>query len=192
MPDFTDSALICVTASGRASKITASTPSGQLTLCSSRPVSSSRRSRIRPLGSGSSATARTPRTISASFAASRCKRFSKACESSPDFTSASASRTSSAFAARISAAFCSSAFATASSAAFFCSELTVANLRLAALAAFASSSTFAFRSIVTGALISIPIPDPQGETRFRSARRRKCVPVFPARVRWRLLQSALP
>ena len=52
LADLMASEAICVMASGRASKMTASRPSGQLTFSSSRPESSSVRSSTRPMGSG--------------------------------------------------------------------------------------------------------------------------------------------
>ena len=69
---------ICITASGRASKITPRTPRGTLNRSSTKPESNSRCIWRTPTGSGSSATWRTPSIAPANFLASNFNRATRA------------------------------------------------------------------------------------------------------------------
>mmetsp|Transcript_2547 Transcript_2547/g.9778 ORF Transcript_2547/g.9778 Transcript_2547/m.9778 type:complete len:361 (+) Transcript_2547:2401-3483(+) len=103
---------ICGSASGRASKMTSTTPSEVDRFSRTRPSASSRRSATRPRGSGIAASARAPAASDASFFCERPSRCLSAAGTSPSSPLAAAS-TSSALAARISSACASSASATA-------------------------------------------------------------------------------
>ena len=75
---------IWITASGRLSKITSSTPSGQLTRVSSSPSSSRVRLRTPPSGSCPAASCSAPSRSVASFAGDRTRRSSRAAPTPAD------------------------------------------------------------------------------------------------------------
>ena len=197
LPLLSASAAICVTASGRASKIAASTPSGTLIFCRYSPCSalvvpaaslssSSTASSVRPSGSGNNATARTCSTISRNLAAFSINRAIVAGASRSAALRNSAARTSSALAASNSALAASRATAMASNAALRVASSSDASRRDASFAACAIACVVTMLSGagIIAALIAAP-PAAREQSAYPEPRPRQFAPAPAACVRWR-------
>ena len=135
---------ICTSASGRDSKITPTTPIGQLTRERISPSASSVRSCSCPMGSSICASARRPAHTSSSLPWSNFSRFSAGAER----PSAFAASRSCAFAAKIASLPSCSASATARSAPSRTCAEDAARAKLACLARRAISCVLSFSPLI--------------------------------------------
>ena len=176
LPERMASEAICITASGRASKITPTTPSGTLRRSSTSPSSSSVWSWRRPSGSSRAATWRTPSMAPSSLAASSLRRATRGAAR----PSAAAASRSARFAARISSRSASRASAMASRAPRRSAPLVwaspVAARRTAAARANSSgegSGTAASEGRGVGETAIPPSSDPPSRSESRGDRTRQ-------------------
>lgn len=110
LPDLIASAAMFTTTSGRASKMTSSTPTGQVTRCSASPGPSSFANVTCPVGRGSDATSLIPCSIASYLPArERSRRLNREAESLPASTRGRAASMSALFAARTASRFSESA-----------------------------------------------------------------------------------
>eukprot|EP00756_Hemistasia_phaeocysticola_P018443 Hpha_TRINITY_DN15594_c2_g3::TRINITY_DN15594_c2_g3_i1::g.107773::m.107773 len=139
LPDFTASEAIWRAASGRASKMMPSTPSGTVTRRSTSPSESSRLISVAPMGSGRRATSRTPVTVVSSLDPLKTRRACSAGATPAD--GSLAALMSSSLAASMAPRCFVTASAIARSAALRCSRDSVASSRAALRAAAAVERT---------------------------------------------------
>mmetsp|Transcript_25291 Transcript_25291/g.75930 ORF Transcript_25291/g.75930 Transcript_25291/m.75930 type:complete len:231 (+) Transcript_25291:700-1392(+) len=144
-PPRSASAAICGSASGRASKMTMTTPRGARRFSSTRPSLSSRFSRRRPTGSAMAARASQPLATVSSLAGDRPRRWRRCGATSPD------AATSARFASRISADELRRAAPTALRIALRSAPVSPPRARAAARASSATrSSGFSSRDALRG------------------------------------------